>query len=106
VAEAATVGVLLGVFEAGRVAVGSGAFVVADGVKVKVGTSEGVEVDVDEGVNVTVGGVPFKVKDPELFHLLPMKICISYKPGCHFSVGCSHTDLSIPALFPSHVLVS
>lgn len=77
-AEAVEEGGLLGVFEAGRVAVGSGAFVVvADDVGVEVGSSEGVFVGVDVGVNVIVGGLPVKVKDPEVFHSLPIKICTS-----------------------------
>jgi hypothetical protein len=78
VAEAVGEGVLLGVFGAVAVAVGSGVFVaVADGVKVEVGVLVGVFVDVDEAVGVLVGGSPVKVKDPEVFHLSPMKICTS-----------------------------
>ena len=77
-ADAVEEGVLLGVFEAGRVAVGSGTFVaVADDVGVELGISEGVLVGVDVGVNVNVGGLPVKVKDPEDFHSLPIKICTS-----------------------------
>ena len=77
-ADAVEEGVLLGVFEAVRVAVGSGAFVaVADDVGVELGISEGVLVGVDVGVNVTVGGLPVKVKDPEDFHLSPAKIWTS-----------------------------
>lgn len=90
VAEAVEEGVLLGVFEAGKVAVGSGALVaVDDGVKVgalvavgldvtvAVGTCEGVLVGVFVNVGVIVDGLPVKVKDPEVFHLLPTKICTS-----------------------------
>jgi hypothetical protein len=84
VAEAVGEGVLLGVFEAGRVAVRSGVFVaVADAVEVEVNVCVGVLVGVDDGVyvivgvNVTVGGLPVKVKDPEVFHSLPIKICTS-----------------------------
>ena len=89
-AEAVEGGVLLGVFEAGRVAVGSGALVaVEDGVKVgalvavavkvrvALGIFDGVWVAVDVGVGVIVGGLPVKVKDPEVCHLLPTKICTS-----------------------------
>ena len=73
-AEAVEEGVLPGVFEAGRVAVGICAFVaVADEVEVEITILVGVDV----GVDVTVGGLPVKVKDPEVFHLLPMKICTS-----------------------------
>ncbi len=83
-------GVLLGVFEAGRVAVGSGVLVVVDDgvkvgafvdvavdVRVEVGTLDGVQVSVDVGMGVIVDGLPVKVKDPEVFHLLPIKIWTS-----------------------------
>jgi hypothetical protein len=75
VAAAVEDGVLLGVFEAGRVIVGSGVRVtVAVEVRVAVGALEGVLLGVDVGAGVTVGGVPVKIKDPEVFHLLPINI--------------------------------
>ena len=71
-------GVLLGVFDAVEVEVGSGVFVaVADGVKVEVFEGVAVAVGVDEAVGVLVGGSPVKVKDPEDCHLLPAKIWTS-----------------------------
>ena len=75
VAAAVEEGVLLGVFEAGRVIVGSGVRVtVAVEVRVAVGALEGVLLGVDVGAGLTVGGVPVKIKDPEVFHLLPINI--------------------------------
>lgn len=75
VAAAVEDGVLLGVFEAGRVIVGSGVRVtVAVEVSVAVGALEGVLLGVDVGAGLTVGGVPVKIKDPEVFHLLPINI--------------------------------
>ena len=77
-AEEVEVGVLPGVFDAGRVAVGSGVLVpVGDGVKVEVDVSEDVIVGVSEAVDVLVGGSPVNVKDPEVFHSLPTKIWTS-----------------------------
>lgn len=77
-AEEVEVGVLLGVFDAGKVVVGSGVLVaVGDGVRVEVDVFEGVIVGVNEAVGVLVDGSPVKVKDPEDFHSLPTKICTS-----------------------------
>jgi hypothetical protein len=67
-------GVLLGVFEAVRVAVGSGVFVA---VAVEVGVEVAAFVGVVVGVYVIVGGLPVKIKDPDVFHSLPMKTCTS-----------------------------
>ncbi len=77
-AEAVEEGVLLGVFDAVKVVVGSGVFVaVADGVKVEVAVFEGVIDGVVEAVDVLVGGSPVKVKVPEDFHSSPTKIWTS-----------------------------
>ena len=77
-AEAVEEGVLLGVFDAVNVAVGSGVFVaVEEGVNVEVDVFEGVIVDVDEAVGVLVGGSPVKVKVPEDFQSLPTNIWTS-----------------------------
>ena len=66
--EAVEVGVLLGVWDAVMVVVGSGVFVaVADGVRVEVDVFEGVIVGVDEAVGVLVGGSPVKSKSSRRF---------------------------------------
>lgn len=58
-------GVRVEVREAGRVAVESAVFV---------GVSVGAGVRVMDGVDVTVGGSPVKLNDPEVIHSVPMKM--------------------------------
>jgi hypothetical protein len=75
VIELMEVGVGLEVLVAGIVADGTG---VREGVwdasGVWVGVPEGVLVEVRVDVFVMVGGSPVKVKDPEVFHSLPMNM--------------------------------
>ena len=82
------VAVGLGVFDGRGVTVGNGVRVrvsVADGHGVRVGVFEGVRVSVRVGVRLgsAVGGVPWTMNVPDLFHVSPENNWTWYSPSSH-----------------------
>ena len=78
------------------------------GRKVRVGVAVRVGVDVVVGVSVGigVGGVPSTSKNPETFHVNPLKICTSYVLGNHSGGSGNQSVKPSPPVSPSQGSVS
>ncbi len=85
------------------VKVGVGVSLAVD-VEVMVGVSEGVMLGV--AVFSGVGGSPIIVNEPAACSSVPVYSWTSYNPGCQSSVACSNVAEPIPSSASSHFLVS